>query len=93
MGLTCHCTLTERVGRRGVVTDYFVVQVKSDTDPWDIPWRVLSESGWWNTRSLCFWHASIKNGVLCIYHVTPRFLVGGTMGELPGRLELRPGGH
>jgi hypothetical protein len=33
-GLDLYCTLTDRIGQRAVVCDYFVVQVKSDADPW-----------------------------------------------------------
>jgi len=33
-GIDLYCTLSDRIARRAVVRDYFVVQVKSGTDPW-----------------------------------------------------------
>jgi len=32
-GVDLYCTLSDRVGHRAVVSDYFLVQVKSTTDP------------------------------------------------------------
>lgn len=32
-GVDLYCTLTDRIGKRAVVTDYFTVQVKSTNDP------------------------------------------------------------
>src|ERR1700757_1666050 len=33
-GIDLYCTLSDRVGQRAVVRDYFVVQVKSGAEPW-----------------------------------------------------------
>jgi hypothetical protein len=33
-GVDLYCTLSDRIGQRAVVRDYFVVQVKSGTDAW-----------------------------------------------------------
>src|SRR5215510_3538751 len=33
-GIDLYCTLTERMGRREWVREYFTVQVKSTDDPW-----------------------------------------------------------
>src|SRR5262250_1791828 len=34
-GLDLYCTLTDRIGRRARVREYFSVQVKSTSDPWE----------------------------------------------------------
>jgi hypothetical protein len=34
IGVDLYCTLSDRIGPLAVVRDYFVVQVKSGTDPW-----------------------------------------------------------
>ena len=33
-GIDLYCTLTENIGLRSIVTDYYSVQVKSTDDPW-----------------------------------------------------------
>jgi hypothetical protein len=32
-GLDLYCTLTDRIGQRAIVTDYYAVQIKSTLDP------------------------------------------------------------
>jgi hypothetical protein len=34
-GIDLYCTLTERVGRKSIVTDYYSAQIKSSDDPWE----------------------------------------------------------
>lgn len=88
-GIDLYCTLTERRGQRAAVTDYYVVQVKSNTDPWifegeeSVRWLVEYPT------PLFLACVDKKSGVLKVYHVTPRFYARA-MPPLPPRLELRP---
>ena len=88
-GIDLYCTLTERIGQRAVVTDYFVVQVKSTDEPWcfhgtdSVKWLIEYP------QPLFLAWVDKKRGILRVYHVTPRFLVGA-IPPLPDRLELRP---
>jgi hypothetical protein len=88
-GIDLYCTLTDRIGQRATVTDYFVVQVKSTPDAWVFNG---ADSVKWLTQypqPLFLAWVDKKAGIVRIYHVTPRFLVG-SMGLLPNRLELIP---
>jgi hypothetical protein len=88
-GIDLYCTLSDRIGQRAVVRDYFVVQVKSGTDPWvfddedSVKWLVDYPT------PLFLACVDKKNGILRVYHVTPRFYVRA-MGSLPNRLVLTP---
>ena len=88
-GIDLYCTLSDRIGQRAVVSDYFVVQVKSGTDAWvfegedSVKWLVDYPT------SLFLACVDKKNGILRVYHVTPRFYVRA-MGRLPNRLVLTP---
>ena len=90
-GLDLYCTLTERVGRRARVHDYFSVQVKSTDDAWEfndaasVKWLIEHPI----PLFLCV--VSKKEGLVSIYHVFPRFVMW-SLGEIRDRLELRPGG-
>jgi hypothetical protein len=88
-GIDLYCTLLERLGRRAVVTDYFVVQVKSEMEPWGIHGKKSVQ--WLVEHPTPIFLAFIdkKNGILRVYHVTPRFYVWAT-GQISDRLELRP---
>lgn len=88
-GIDLYCTLTKRDGQRAVVTDYFVVQVKSNTDPWLFHDKNSVE--WLVKYPIPLFLACIdkRNGILRVYHVTPRFLVA-MIGHLPNQLELKP---
>lgn len=87
-GIDLYCTLTERVGQRALVSDYFVVQIKSIIEPWvfegehSVRWLVEYPS------PLFLACVDKKAGILRVYHVMPRFLV--SLGRLPARLELIP---
>jgi hypothetical protein len=86
-GLDLYCTLAEMKGRRAVVRQYFVVQVKSDDKPWILE---HSESVKWLVEypSPLFLAVVDKKDLLVrIYHLMPRF---GLLGLLPARLELKP---
>lgn len=88
-GIDLYCTLTERLGQRAVVTDYFVVQIKSTDEPWCFHGR---DSVRWlieYPQPLFLAWVDKRGGILRVYHVTPRFLVGA-MPPLPDRLELKP---
>ena len=88
-GLDLFCTLTERMGQRAVVTDYFVVQVKSTNDPWRFEGR---ESVRWlidYPQPLFLAWIDKVAGSLRVYQVTPRFYVAA-LPPLPDRLDLRP---
>lgn len=89
-GADLYCTLSERQGRRSVVRDYFVVQVKSDLKPWCFGNREAVR--WLIEYPVPLFLATVdkKAGVLRVYHLTPRFLVAA-LGDLPNRLELVPG--
>ncbi len=88
-GVDLYCTLSDRIGQRAVVRDYFVVQVKSGTDAWvfeheeSVRWLVDYPT------PLFLACVDKKNGILRVYHVTPRFYVRA-MGRLPNRLVLTP---
>src|SRR5689334_15426081 len=74
-GIDLYCTLSDRIGQRAVVSDYFVIQVKSGTDPWifdhteSVKWLVEYPT------PLFLACVDKKNGILRVYHVTPRFYV------------------
>ena len=88
-GIDLYCTLTDRIGQRAIVTDYFVVQVKSTNEPWlfngvdSVKWLIQYP------QPLFLAWVDKKAGILRVYHVTRRFLVG-SMRLLPTRLELIP---
>jgi hypothetical protein len=88
-GIDLYCTLTDRIGQRAVVCDYFVVQVKSGLDPWVFDYH---ESVRWLVEyptPLFLACIDKKSGILRVYHVTSRFSVWA-MGTLPNRLVLTP---
>jgi hypothetical protein len=88
-GFDLYCTLSDRIGQRAVVRDYFVVQVKSGTDPWvfeheeSVQWLVEYPN------PLFLACVDKKNLSVSVYHVMPRFNVWA-LGKLPVRLELKP---
>lgn len=91
-GIDLYCTLSDRIGQRAVVRDYFVVQVKSGTDPWvfeheeSVKWLVEYPN------PLFLACIDKKNLSVSVYHVMPRFQVWA-LGKLPVRLELKPEGR
>jgi hypothetical protein len=88
-GIDLYCTPTDRIGLRAVVRDYYVVQVKSGTDPWVFDYQ---ESVRWLVEyptPLFLACIDKKSGTLRVYHVTPRFYVWA-MAKLPNRLVLTP---
>jgi hypothetical protein len=89
-GIDLYCTLTERVGRRDRVQEYFTVQVKSKEEPWtfndceSVRWLVEYPT----PLFLCT--VSKLPPRVRIYHVFPRFYIWA-LGNLPESLELTPG--
>jgi hypothetical protein len=79
-GIDLYCTLTDQLRKRAIVTDYFVVQVKSADDRWC--WRFDSpDSVKWLVeypQPLFLAWVDKKGGILRVYHVTPRFEIGLT---------------
>jgi hypothetical protein len=88
-GLDLYCTLADRIDQRAVVREYFVVQVKSNTESWlfdhpeSVRWLVEYPS------PLFLAVVDKKQITVSVYHVMPRFLVWA-YGPLPQRLELKP---
>lgn len=85
-GVDLFCTLTERIGQRAFVTDYFSVQVKSTDDPWIMEGR--DSVRWLIEQPTPVFLACVdkRAGVLSLYKTLPRFLAG--FWDLPERLEL-----
>jgi hypothetical protein len=85
-GLDLYCTLTERIGKRAIVTDYYVVQVKSTLDPLkmetpeSVQWLVENPSPFFLT---C---VDKKEGVLRVYQLMTRFHVA--INRLPPSLSI-----
>jgi Domain of unknown function (DUF4365) len=90
-GLDLYCTLTERIGQRARVREYFSVQVKSGKDVvWSFNGRASVK--WLVDHPLPLFLAIVnKNtGVVRVYHTIPRFQIWA-LGDLPSCVEMRPG--
>jgi hypothetical protein len=77
------------VDRRAVVREYYVVQVKSDAEPWKFEYE---ESVRWLVQypsPLFLAWVDKKTGIIRVYHVMPRFLLWA-LGKLPSRFALIP---
>jgi hypothetical protein len=87
-GIDLHCTLTEPVGHRAVVTDYYSVQVKSDGKPWTF--ESADDIRWLFDYPTPLFLACVDKyaGVLSIYQTMPRFLT--SFWPPPSRLDLAP---
>ena len=87
-GVDLFCTLTAAVGQRSVVTEYYSVQVKSDSDPW--LFKSPDEIKWLFEYPTPLFLACVDktNTILSIYQTMPRFLAG--FWDPPSRLELIP---
>ncbi len=87
-GVDLYCTLTENVGQRSIVTDYYSVQVKSNDDPW--LFTSADEIRWLLEYPTSLFLACVDKSktVLSIYQTMPRFCAG--FWEIPPRLELIP---
>jgi Domain of unknown function (DUF4365) len=90
-GLDLYCTLTERVGQRARVREYFSVQVKSGNralwtfnDTASVRWLVE------HPLPLFLSTVNKKEGIVRVYHTIPRFQIWA-LGSLPSRVELTPG--
>ncbi|MFN0298955.1 MAG: hypothetical protein ACKVQU_01240 [Burkholderiales bacterium] len=87
-GVDLFCTLTESIGQRAVVTDYYSVQVKSADDAWVVDGNDAIK--WLVEHPTPLFLACVdkSGGVLSIYRTLARFLAG--FWEPQGRLELLP---
>ena len=88
-GVDYYCTLTEREGQRGLVTDLFTVQVKSNLEPWvfstpeSVRWLVA------HPLPLFLCVVNRAEGSVAIYHTSPRFYLWA-MPPLPDCVNLQP---
>jgi hypothetical protein len=85
-GHDLYCTITDRIGQRAIVSDYYAVQVKSTRDPLDF---ATPESVKWlveNPNPLFLACVDKKKGLLFIYQLLARFYVA--IGRLPKSLKL-----
>jgi hypothetical protein len=89
-GVDLYCTLTERLGQRARVREYFTVQVKSNEEPWTFD---DAESVRWlieHPTPLFLCTVSNKDLRVRVYHVFPRFYAWA-LGVWPPTLQLTPG--
>jgi hypothetical protein len=89
-GIDLYCTLTERVGQRARVEDYFTAQVKSTEDPWPLQNREAVEWLIHYPTPLFLCVVNKKETRVRVYHVFPRYYLWA-MGQVPDSLELTPG--
>jgi hypothetical protein len=90
-GLDLYCTLTERVGQRGRVREYFSVQVKSsDHAVWEF--NDTASVKWLVEHPLPLFLSTVnkKEGIVRVYHTIARFQIWA-LGALPDRVKLTPG--
>jgi len=73
-GVDLYCTLTENVGLRSIVTDYYSVQVKSTDDPWKFDTPEAIQWIFKYSTPLFLGCVDRTKTVLSIYHTMPRFL-------------------
>lgn len=87
-GVDLFCTLTEAIGQRSTVSDYYSVQVKSTDDPWVVEGPDAVK--WLIDHPTPLFLACVNKteGVLTVYKTLVRFLCG--LWEAPDRLELVP---
>ncbi|SRR6266568_5730853 len=87
-GVDLYCTITDPVGRRAVVSEYYSVQVKSTDDPW--VFNSVEEVRWLLDYPTPLFLALVDKakGQLSVYHTLSRFLAG--FWGFPPRLELAP---
>lgn len=89
VGVDLHCTITERIGQRSWVRNYYQVQVKSDTGPWRFESK--EEVRWLIEHPLPLFLVCVDKGKasVSVYHTMPRFMI--PFWELPNSLSLAPG--
>ena len=88
-GVDYYCTLIEHEGQRGLVTDLFTVQVKSNLEPWVFK---TPESVRWLVAHLLPLFLCVVNrteGSVSIFHTAPRFYLWA-MPPLPDCVNLWP---
>lgn len=89
-GLDLYCTLTETVGRRARVQEYFSVQIKSISNP---IWKFNDAASvrWLLGHPLPLFLCTVdkKKGLVRVYHSIPRFQIWA-LGKLPDSVQLKP---
>jgi hypothetical protein len=91
-GLDLYCTLTERIGQRARVQEYFSVQVKSsDGAIWNFD--DADSVRWLIDHPLPLFLCAVnkKEGIVRVYHTIPRFQIWSLARPLPAQVEFRPG--
>ena len=88
-GHDLYCTLTDRIGQRAIVTDYYAVQVKSTRDPLKFSGRKSVEWLVRNPTPLFLARVDKKKGLLVLYQTLARLFVA--IQKLPGFLTLSMG--
>jgi hypothetical protein len=90
-GLDLYCTLTDQVGRRARVREYYSVQVKSSSNAF---WAFDDTASvkWLVEQPLPLFLCTVnkKEGIVRVYHTFVRFQIWAS-GAQPDRLELSPG--
>jgi hypothetical protein len=92
VGVDLYCTLLDRIGQRGVVREYFSVQVKSTLDPW--VFEGADEVKWFVEYPTPLFLVCVDKKQLSVrvYHSMPRFALWALSGSsLPSRIVLTPG--
>ncbi len=89
-GLDLYCTLTERDSRRAWPHVYFVVQVKSDEEPWELSHERSVEAFVRVPLPLFLCIVKKKEQRLRVYHTLQRFCIW-TCPPYPSQVRLRPG--
>lgn len=89
-GIDLYGGLAERQGRRAVITDQYVVQVKSTSDPWKFEGK--EATSWLINYPTPIFLACVRKKELSVevYHLMPRFYAAQA-NQYPPRLELVPG--
>src|SRR5215831_7954799 len=86
-GCDLYCALTDTIGRRELVTEYYTAQVKSTDDPW--VFQNSDEIRWLIEYPTPLFLCTVNKALLRvrIYQVFPRFYVSAFRDRLPEKLE------
>jgi hypothetical protein len=89
-GLDLYCTLTDQIGRRARVREYYSVQVKSSSNAF---WAFDDTASvkWLVEQPLPLFLCTVnkKEGIVRVYHTFVRFQIWA-LGALPDRVKLTP---
>lgn len=87
-GIDLYCTLTEEIGLRAIVTDYYSVQVKSTDEPWVFESPEAIKWLFDYSTPLFLGCVDRTKTVLSVYQTLPRFLA--SFWDPGARLTLEP---